>query len=222
MEYGFKKLDELSQLMNVNKVKETLRVKSSTKHNRGNFSTHFVGTLKFQVIRAENIQASSSVGSSNPYIIIQYPENENSVDDSKSLKSNPIAYFLGNKNELVRTRVVYDALNPTWDETFEILVNPSERLNIHVYSKNMLATDDLIGIGILNLEAGGSIRNRLVDHQTHNISLDLKPQGRIFLRLTHEGEVEDIDFWFRKARGAFRRTRQDLLRIIASKVTIFY
>jgi hypothetical protein len=40
--------------------------------------------------------------------------------------------------------------------------------------------------------------------------------------LTHEGEVEDIDFWFRKARGAFRRTRQDLLRIIASKVTIFY
>ena len=130
-------------------------------------------------------------------------------------------YFLGNKNELLRTRVVYDTLNPAWDETFEILVNPSERLNINVYSKNILTANDSIGVGVINLESGSSIRNRLSDHQTHNISMDLNPQGRIFLRLTHEGEVEDIDFWFRKSRGTFRRTRQDLLRIIASKVVIF-
>ena len=220
MEYGFRKLDELSQLMNVTKVKETLRGKAISQRTPTSFAAQFAGTLKFQVIRAENIQASSSAGSSNPYIIIQYPENDKISEDSGNLASYPIAYFLGNKNELLRTRVVYDTLNPTWDETFEILVSPSERLDIHVYSKNLLTSDDSIGLGIINLEAGSPIRNRLSDHQTHNISMDLTPQGRIFLRLTHEGEVEDIDFWFRKCRGTFRRTRQDLLRIIAAKVYI--
>jgi len=204
--------------MNVAKVKETLRVRSSGKRNVGNIYTRFAGTLNIQVIRAENIQPNSSAGSSNPYVIIQYPESGTSADDSTNLTSNTIAFFLGNKNELLRTRVVYDTLNPSWDETFEILVNPSERLDIHVYSKNMLTTDGLLGVGILNLEAGSSVRNRIEDHQTHNFSMDLNPQGRIFLRLTHEGGVEDIDFWFRKSRGTFRRTRQDLLRIIASKV----
>ena len=225
MEYGFRKIDELAQLMNVNKVNQNLKARGGPRQSTTNVvSTYFTGTLKFQVLRAENVQPSSNSGTSNPYLITQYPDSEKraSNENLPSITSNPIAYFLGNKNELLRTRVVYDSLNPSWDETFEILVNPSEKLMLLVYSKNLLASDDLIGVGIINFEAGTPIRNRLADHQTHNISLDLKPQGHIFLRITHEGEVEEIDFWFRKCRGSFRRSRQDLLRIIAAKVEFFY
>jgi hypothetical protein len=64
------------------------------------------------------------------------------------------------------------------------------------------------------------LRRKLGDHQTHDIYVELEPQGRVLIRMTMEGEEEDVDFWFRRTNERLIRTRDSFLRSLTAKVAI--
>ncbi|KAJ3408968.1 hypothetical protein HDV05_004660 [Chytridiales sp. JEL 0842] len=122
--------------------------------------------------------------------------------------------------ELARTRSVPETLNPTWDETFTSLLPPVSALEIEVYSKNLLTADEFVGKAVIDLNGRTSrLRRKLKDHHTHDVFIELEPQGRVLIRLTMEGEEEDVDFWFRRSRERLGRTRDDFLRGLAGKIS---
>lgn len=85
-------------------------------------------------------------------------------------------------------------------------------------SKNLLTADDVAGTATIDLSLGTRLRRKLLDHQTHDVYLELEPQGRLLLRLTLEGEQEDVDFWFRRTNERLLRTRDGFLRSYTAKV----
>lgn len=112
-------------------------------------------------------------------------------------------------------------MNPTWDEIFTVILPPVERLEVSVYSRNLLTADDLAGVGLIDLSLGTRLRSRLVDHQTHDLYVELEPQGRVLLRLVLEGEQEGVGFWFRKTNERLIRTRDAILRLVTEKITTY-
>ncbi|KAI8621915.1 hypothetical protein BC830DRAFT_1163383 [Chytriomyces sp. MP71] len=125
----------------------------------------------------------------------------------------------GSKCEMARTRVIADSINPIWDEAFTMLLPPITRLEIMVYSKNLITNDPLCGQASLDLSETSRLKRKLADHHTHDVFLELEPQGRLLLRLTLEGEEEDVEFWFRRAREKLGRTRNDFVRSLCTKIS---
>ncbi|KAI8803617.1 hypothetical protein BJ742DRAFT_682975 [Cladochytrium replicatum] len=128
----------------------------------------------------------------------------------------------GKECELLRTRPNYDTLNPTFDEAFDVMLPEVERLEVGVLSKVgvvegvALSGDEVVGFGSVNL--AGSMRSKLMDHQTHEVWVDLEPQGRVLLRITMEGDGETVEYWFKKTNRRFIRNRNDLVRSLAGRL----
>jgi Ca2+-dependent lipid-binding protein len=224
--------------MNVPKVKSTIKeYEERTPKNtllKVDDDYLFSGMLKVQVIQAENLKSCTKNGTSNPYVVLRIQDqnrtsrsqkrgsatSDSSQQSQTNLTNLASSFLAANKNELVRTRVVYDTLNPTWGETFQVLLPPVDKISVFMYSKNLLTSDDIAGQGLINLGRGSSLRDRQADHQTQNVVIELEPQGALLVRLTDEGQEEDIEFWFRKTREHLKRTREDFLRVWTSKVKL--
>lgn len=104
-------------------------------------------------------------------------------------------------------------MNPNWRETFEVIIPPVDRLEVVTLSKNILTADEIAGTAVIDLSSGTRLRRKLKDNQTHDISVDLEPQGRLYFRFTMDGEREDVDFWFRKTNERLIRVRDDFIRL---------
>jgi hypothetical protein len=87
-----------------------------------------------------------------------------------------------------------------------------------VFTRNIITADEVSGTAIIDLSPSGNLWKRIFDHQTHDVMVELVPQGQLQLRLTMEGEEEDVNFWFKKAAERLERTRAQLLRILTSKI----
>ncbi|KAI8833018.1 hypothetical protein BC829DRAFT_408175 [Chytridium lagenaria] len=83
----------------------------------------------------------------------------------------------------------------------------------------MLTSDEVCGRATIDLGLKTRLRRKLADHHTHDVFVEAEPQGRILLRMTMEGEEEDVDFWFRRTKERLVRTRDDFLRSLCSKLT---
>lgn len=86
-------------------------------------------------------------------------------------------------------------------------------------SKNMLTSDEVVGTSNVDISPDSRLARKLRDFHTHDVHVDLEPQGRLLLRFTMEGEQEDVDFWFRRTHERLVRVRDDFLRLITAKVT---
>ena len=116
--------------------------------------------------------------------------------------------------ELVKSSVVHDSVNPIWDETFQISVLPTKYIEILVYNKtSFLTSDDLCGKKVVRLSSSWC------DHQTHDIWIKLDPQGRILIRITMDGEGEDIDFFYKNAKQRLMRALIDFLRALVHRIS---
>ncbi|KAJ3282227.1 hypothetical protein HDU79_010089 [Rhizoclosmatium sp. JEL0117] len=201
------------------------------------------GAFKIQVMYAENIKPVTSAGLANSYVTIRVPEGTvvpppDSLDvtgvDAGSPATAPpaavtaaaapsgptVAPILNGANcEMARTRVINESINPVWDEEFLLLLPPVTRLDLNVYSKNLITNDPLCGQATLDLGEKSRLKKKLADHHTHDVFLELEPQGRVLLRLTLDGEREDVEFWFRRAREKLGRTRNDFVRVLSSRVS---
>ncbi|KAH9270865.1 hypothetical protein BASA83_007018 [Batrachochytrium salamandrivorans] len=115
--------------------------------------------------------------------------------------------------------IYHYTVNPTWDETFQIILPPVSTLEIACLSRNLITFDEVIGTASIDFSVGTRLRRKLTDNHTHDVFVELEPQGRLLLRLTMEGEQEDVAFWFRRTNERLIRTRDDFLRSVISKIS---
>jgi hypothetical protein len=155
----------------------------------------YLYTIK--IVQAENLPALDTNGFSDPYCVLT---------DEKNIK-------------LVQTRVIYETLNPRWDEAFDITIEETDKmrwLGVTVWDRDQVGADDVCGKAYIRLDP-----NYFNDFLAHDVWLDLDPHGRILLRISMEGEKDDIQFYFGKAFRTLKRAHDDMARTIVDRVSIY-
>ncbi|KAG0169801.1 hypothetical protein DFQ30_003238, partial [Apophysomyces sp. BC1015] len=182
------RLDKLYQIMDVDDVAVFMRDNAAPIVEKTE-QTNFLYSIK--IVRAENLQPLDNNGLSDPYVVLEI--------DGK---------------QITRTRTVYETLSPRWDQVFDVwLTEKTVDVLAVVYD------EDLIGA---NEECGGVwfklSPEYFDDYQTHELVLNLHPQGRLVLRVSMEGEKDDIQFWFGKAFRTLKRAENDAAGLIVDKM----
>jgi len=206
------------------------------------------GIFLLQILCGENLTPCNNDGFSNPYVVIRIPVNLNNLDNSGNINNNnnnknkenneeetmttndllntdnnldeeknnePMSSADFNRGRLVaKSSVVHDSLNPIWDETFQVSICPTTSLDIKVYNKNsnFLMENQICGTGTINFS---SIYN---NHQTHDVWVELEPQGRVLIRLTKMGNSENLEFHLKQATHHLKRCRDDFVRAIVNRM----
>ncbi|ORX59883.1 hypothetical protein BCR36DRAFT_579330 [Piromyces finnis] len=209
-------------------------------------SSVFSGIYLMQILCGENLTPCNNDGFSNPYTVIRIPANLNTMengegnimendiekandenmtiddlmkskghlDEEKNIEQLSSADF--NRGRLVaKSSVVHDYLNPIWNETFQVSICPTNSLDVKVYNKNsnFLMENQICGTGTIKFS---SIYN---NHQTHDVWVDLEPQGRVLIRLTKVGNSENLEFHLKQATHHLKRCRDDFVRAIVNRMT---
>ncbi|RKO97121.1 hypothetical protein CAUPRSCDRAFT_6993 [Caulochytrium protostelioides] len=201
------------------------------------------GMFRVQIIYAENLKPCTKNGQCNGYVVIRVPEGTvvpRVPDDdpsalglaagissslglgaAKAPKTNEDGdvVLTGPSCEIVRSRTVNDTVNPTWEDQFTVLLPPVSQLEVQIWSRNVITADDLAGHAVLEVGRYSDLHRRLADHQTHDVYVEMEPQGRVLLRLTLEGDDEDVDFWFRRTKERLGRTRDDFVRALTGRIS---
>ncbi|KAL7749244.1 hypothetical protein RI367_005396 [Sorochytrium milnesiophthora] len=144
------------------------------------------GNFELRVMGAESLMGVDSGGLSNPFVVIRH-----------------------DATELCQTRVKKQMLNPVWTEAFDIGIRGYNELVVEVHHKGpLLRGNQLIGKGALELTDSHG------DFDTHELAVDLQPQGRLLLRLKKVGDqAGDIEFQFRRCFRALKRILSDTLAV---------
>jgi len=149
----------------------------------------FVFTIK--IMEAEDLKAMDIGGGSDPYVVLgdEY------------------------QKRLAKTRIVYNNLNPRWEESFDITTQGSILLVATLWDWDTMGDHDCLGRASLKLDP-----TNFMDYMPKEYWLDLDTQGRLLLRISMEGERDDIQFHFGKAFRNLKRTERDMTRQITDKV----
>ncbi|KAF5329650.1 hypothetical protein D9619_008921 [Psilocybe cf. subviscida] len=117
---------------------------------------------------------------------------------------------------LAKTRTIYETLSPRWDETFDLSVDKPLWLMVSVRDRALIGKHDIVGRAYLCLDP-----RRFNDFLAHELWMDLDTQGRILVRVSMEGEKDDIQFHFGRAFRTLKRAEGDMLRIFIDKMSPF-
>ena len=181
-------LDRLEKTMNVEACSEILSKVDGPKI-QAKRPSKYIFTVK--IIEAEDVKACDPNGTSDPYVIL--------CDEYQK--------------RLARTRVVMRNLNPRWDESVDITVSGPLNIIATIWDYDTFGDDDFVGRTSLKLDPV-----HFSDYLPREFWLDLDTQGRILLRVSMEGERDDIQFHFGKAFRHLKRTERDMVRKITEKV----
>ncbi|GLB44150.1 putative munc13 (mammalian uncoordinated) homology domain containing protein [Lyophyllum shimeji] len=119
-------------------------------------------------------------------------------------------------NRVAKTRTIYESLNPRWEETFDISVEKELWLMVSVRDRALVGKHDTVGRAYLCLDP-----RRFGDFLAHELWMDLEPHGRVLIRVSMEGEKDDIQFFFGRAFRSLKRAEADMLRIFIDKMSPF-
>jgi len=119
------------------------------------------------------------------------------------------------QKRLAKTRVVYRNLSPRWDETIDITTNGPLNVVATIWDWDAMGDHDCVGRTSLKLDP-----SHFRDYMPREYWLDLDTQGRLLLRVSMEGERDDIQFYFGKSFRTLKRTERDMTRKITDKVGI--
>ncbi|BEJ13854.1 hypothetical protein CspHIS471_0310280 [Cutaneotrichosporon sp. HIS471] len=117
-------------------------------------------------------------------------------------------------NRYAKTRTIYDDHDPRWDETFDIAVRRPAWFMVTVRHRNLAGKHDLIGRAYLQLDP-----SQYVDLISKDVLLPLTTKGHVLLRVSMEGERDDIQFHFGRAFRWLKRTESDMVRLFVDKMT---
>ncbi|KAG2232103.1 hypothetical protein INT48_006780 [Thamnidium elegans] len=184
------KLDRLYQVMHVDEIAQFMRQNLTSQSNYKSTQNNHLYTIK--VIRAENLQPLDKNGLSDPYVTFE-------ID----------------RKPVMRTRTVYETLNPRWDEEFDIWLSGERTVEVLavVNDEDVITADEECGVVWFKLSP-----EYYDDFLTHELVLDLSPQGTLVLRISMEGEKNDIQFWFGKAFRTLKRSEHDIAGLIVDKM----
>lgn len=119
-------------------------------------------------------------------------------------------------NRKGKTRTIYEALDPRWDETFDISVEKELWLMLCVRDRALVGKHDTVGRAYLCLDP-----RRFGDFMAHELWMDLEPSGQVLIRVSMEGEKDDIHFFFGRAFRSLKRAESDMLRVFIDKMSPF-
>ena len=120
-------------------------------------------------------------------------------------------------NRYAKTRTINDDPDPRWDETFDIPVKGMAWFMCTVRHRSMTGKHDLLGRAYLRLDP-----SQFADLISKDVLLPLDSRGHILLRISMEGERDDIQFHFGRAFRWLKRTESDMVRTFVDKVGIFF
>ena len=84
---------------------------------------------------------------------------------------------------------------------------------ISVRDRALIGKHDTVGRAYLCLDP-----RRFSDFLAHDMWFNLDSQGRILLRVSMEGERDDIQFYFGRAFRSLKRAEGEMVRIFIDKV----
>lgn len=176
--------------MNVDACAEVIQQNTPPQEKRRRPSK-YVFTIK--IVEAEELKACDANGSSDPYVVLgdEY------------------------QKRLAKTRVVNKNLNPRWDESVDITVQGPLNIIATVWDWDTFGDHDYVGRTSLKLDP-----SHFSDYLPREYWLNLDTQGRLLLRVSMEGERDDIQFYFGKAFRMLKRTERDMTRKITDKVCL--
>ncbi|KAF1985551.1 C2 domain protein [Aulographum hederae CBS 113979] len=192
IEYATFQFDKLEKEMNVDACAEVIQRNATPPSQRLRKVDKYVFTIK--IIEAEDLKAGDMNGLSDPYLVLgdEY------------------------QKRLAKTRVVYSSLNPRWDESVDITTTGPLNLIATAWDWDMMGDHDCLGRTSLKLDP-----SHFRDYLPREFWLDLDTQGRILLRVSMEGERDDIQFYFGKTFRTLKRTERDMTRSITDKLSAY-
>lgn len=117
---------------------------------------------------------------------------------------------------VAKTRTIYETNAPRWEESFDISVEKALWLMVSVRDRALIGKHDTVGRAYLCLDP-----KRFGDLMTHDLWMDLDTQGRVLIRISMEGEKDDVQFFFGRAFRSLKRSESDMVRIFIDKMTPF-
>ncbi|KAK0540304.1 hypothetical protein OC835_000707 [Tilletia horrida] len=117
---------------------------------------------------------------------------------------------------VAKTRTIYESADPRWDETVDIPVEANMWLAATVWHRKLMSEPQLCGQTYLRLDP------RLFgDFLPHELWLELNTRGRLLIRVSMEGEKDDILFHFGRAFRILKRAESDMIRSIVDKMSVY-
>ncbi|KAJ1549936.1 hypothetical protein HK096_009623 [Nowakowskiella sp. JEL0078] len=125
--------------------------------------------------------------------------------------------------EFERTSTKFKTLNPVWNEQLPEIVIKNSTDDQYAFLKfKVMDYDDIPPNDLCGEAEQIYVRNdRFKDFLKHDETLKLSPQGKLFLRITRLGHVNDPDFFVRKAAEAVNTAVEDMLHIYMDVMTSF-
>lgn len=189
VEYGLSQLDRLEREINVDGCAEVIAQHTLPQTQKTRKSTTYVFTIK--VVEAEDLKACDMNGGSDPYVVL--------ADEYQK--------------RIAKTRIIYNNLNPRWDDAVDITTHGPLNIIATIWDWDAVGDHDYVGRTSIKLDPV-----HFSDFLPREYWLDLDTQGRLLLRVSMEGERDDIQFYFGKAFRTLKRTERDMTRKITDKV----
>ncbi|KAI9706013.1 MAG: hypothetical protein M1836_005419 [Candelina mexicana] len=192
IEYAIHQLDNLEHSVNVDACAEVIQKHTPPVTQRQRKVNNYVFTIK--IVEAEDLKACDLNGLSDPYVVLgdEY------------------------QKRLAKTRIIYGNLNPRWDESVDITTQGPLNIIATVWDWDTLGDHDCVGRTSIKLDP-----THFSDYMPREYWLDLDTQGRLLLRVSMEGERDDIQFYFGKAFRTLKRTERDMTRKITDKLSAY-
>jgi hypothetical protein len=184
--------DKLEQEINVDACAEVIKRHNPISVDRPRKTTNYVFTIK--IVEGEDLKSCDVNGYSDPYVVL--------TDEYQK--------------RLSKTRTIYRNLNPRWEESVDISTQGPLNLIATIWDWDAVGDHDYVGRTSLKLDP-----SHFSDFLPREYWLDLDTQGRLLVRVSMEGERDDIQFYFGKAFRTLQRTQRDMTRKITDKLSAY-
>ena len=182
-------LDKLSSALDVEQCIKIIEARDGPVQRATRTPTKYVFTIK--IVEAEDLKACDPSGYSDPYVVL--------CDEFQE--------------RLYKSRIVNRNLNPQWNETVDITVTQPLMIVATIWDWDTFGDHDFVGRTSFKLDP-----RHFNDYLPREFWLNLDTQGRMLLRISMEGERNDIQYHFGKAFRYLRRTEKDMVRKITDKL----
>ncbi|KAJ6264384.1 hypothetical protein Dda_0530 [Drechslerella dactyloides] len=192
VEYAIHQLDLVGKSIDVDRCAEIIGKHTPVYQPKKQSSNKYLFTIK--IVEAEDLKACDINGFSDPYVVLGDEYHK----------------------RLAKTRVIYTTLNPRFEETVEITTTGPVLLTATIWDYDTVGEHDYVGRAPIKLDP-----SYFGDYEPREFWLDLDTQGRLLLKISMEGERDDIRFYFGRTFRTLRRTESDMARQITDKCSPF-
>ncbi|OQE29697.1 hypothetical protein PENSTE_c002G05279 [Penicillium steckii] len=192
IEYALAQLDRLEREINVDGCADVIAKNTPPQLKKVRKSTTYVFTIK--IVEAEDLKACDMNGGSDPYVVL--------ADEYQK--------------RIAKTRIIYNNLNPRWEDSVDITTQGPLNIIATIWDWDAVGDHDYVGRTSIKLDPV-----HFSDFLPREYWLDLDTQGRLLLRVSMEGERDDIQFYFGKAFRTLKRTERDMTRRITEKLSAY-